>query len=56
MPSPEIRIGDHLIGDGHQYFTIAEIGLNHNGDLELAKAMIASAQRAGAECCKVSNI
>ena len=33
-------------------FVIAEIGNNHNGDLELAKSMIDSAIKAGANCVK----
>ena len=52
IPSSEIRIGAHKIGDGHPCFIIAEIGLNHNGDLKLAKAMIDAAHRAGASAVK----
>ena len=32
----EIKIGDRLIGDGHPTYIIAEIGVNHNGFLDLA--------------------
>jgi len=37
-------------------FYIAEIGLNHNGDLELAKEMIKAAQNAGADVVKFQSI
>lgn len=33
-------------------FIIAEVGVNHNGDLELAKKMIEAAKAAGADCVK----
>jgi sialic acid synthase SpsE len=36
----EIRIADDLIGNGHPCYTIAEIGINHNGEVELAKKLI----------------
>ena len=34
-----VRIGDKLVGDGQSCFIIAEIGINHNGDLDLAIAV-----------------
>jgi N-acetylneuraminate synthase len=37
---PEVHIGDIAVGDGHPCFVIAEIGINHNGDLDLAKKLI----------------
>ena len=33
-------------------YLIAEIGINHNGDLNLAKRMIVSAKKNGADCVK----
>jgi len=48
----EIRIGNKLVGDGHSTFVIAEIGINHNGDLEIAKKMIDAAVHAGANAVK----
>ena len=33
-------------------FIIAEIGVNHNGDLDLAKEMIIAAKNAGADAVK----
>jgi N-acetylneuraminate synthase len=48
----EIKIGDRLVGDGHPAFIIAEIGINHNGDLGIAKQMIDAAVNAGADAVK----
>lgn len=36
----EVKIGDTLVGDGHACYVIAEIGINHNGEVELAKKLI----------------
>jgi N-acetylneuraminate synthase len=36
----EVRLGSAIVGDGHPCFVIAEIGINHNGDLETAKKLI----------------
>jgi N-acetylneuraminate synthase len=48
----EIKIGNRLIGDGHPAYIIAEIGINHNGDLELARKMIDAAVHAGVDAVK----
>lgn len=48
----EIKIGNRLAGDGHPAYMIAEIGINHNGDLEIAKQMIDAAVHAGADAVK----
>lgn len=48
----EIQIGEYWVGDGHPTFIIAEIGINHNGSVELAKKMIAGAASAGANAVK----
>lgn len=47
-----IPIGDRSVGGGHPCFVIAEIGVNHNGDLELAHALIDAAVSAGADAVK----
>ncbi|GAB2452209.1 N-acetylneuraminate synthase [Conyzicola lurida] len=47
-----ISIGSHSIGAGHPVYVIAEIGLNHNGSVELAKQMIDVAADAGAQAVK----
>ena len=48
----ETRLGNRLVGDGHPAFVIAEIGINHNGDLNAAKQMIDAAVHAGADAVK----
>jgi N-acetylneuraminate synthase len=48
----EIKIGNRIVGDGHPAFVIAEIGINHNGDLNIAKQMIDAAVHAGADAVK----
>lgn len=48
----EIRIGDRTVGDGYPAYVIAEIGINHNGDLGIAKQMIDAAVHAGVEAVK----
>jgi N-acetylneuraminate synthase len=50
--SREIKIGNRLVGDGHPAYVIAEIGINHNGDLNIAKRMIDAAVHAGADAVK----
>ena len=44
-----------LLGSGHPAFLVAEIGLNHNGDVELAKRMIESATINGADAVKLQT-
>jgi N-acetylneuraminate synthase len=48
----EVKIGNRMVGDGHPAFVIAEIGINHNGDLNIAKQMIDAAVHAGADAVK----
>lgn len=48
----EIKIGNRTVGDGHPAFVIAEIGINHNGDIEVAKQIIDAAVHAGVDAVK----
>lgn len=48
----ELRIGGRTVGDGFPAFVVAEIGLNHNGDLELAKQLMQAAAKASADAVK----
>ena len=48
----KIRIGDRDIGDGHPTYVVAEIGINHNGDLDIAKRLIDAAVTAGCDSGK----
>lgn len=43
------------VGPGHPPYIIAEIGSNHNGDIELAKRMIDEAKRCGADAAKFQS-
>ena len=48
----EVKIGNILVGDGHPCYIIAEIGINHNGDIDLAKKLIDTAVAAGCNAVK----
>jgi N-acetylneuraminate synthase len=48
----EVKIGNRWVGDGHPAYVIAEIGINHNGDLTIAKQMIDAAVHARADAVK----
>ena len=48
----EIKFGNRMMGDGHPAYVIAEIGINHNGDLDIAKKIIDGAVHAGADAVK----
>jgi N-acetylneuraminate synthase len=52
MWSQEFTINDKKIGHGHPAFIIAEAGVNHNGDIHLAKELIDVAARSGADAVK----
>lgn len=47
-----ISIGKRLVGDGQPCFVIAEAGVNHNGDLAIAKQLVSVAAAAGADAVK----
>lgn len=47
-----VSIGSHVIGGGNPAYVIAEIGLNHNGDVDIAKKLIDVAADAGADAVK----
>jgi sialic acid synthase SpsE len=51
-PTSHVRIGDRLVGDGQPVFVIAEIGINHNGSLDMAKKLIDGALFAGCDAVK----
>jgi len=48
----EVKINGRPIGDGQPAYIIAEIGINHNGDLDTAKDMILKAKETGADAVK----
>lgn len=47
-----IKVGKINIGDGYPVFIAAEIGINHNGSLEIAKKLIEGAKAAGCDAVK----
>jgi N-acetylneuraminate synthase len=50
--SREIKIGNSLIGNGHPAYIVAEIGINHNGDMGITKRLIDAACHAGCDAVK----
>jgi N-acetylneuraminate synthase len=48
----EVRIKNIPVGDGHPCFVVAEIGINHNGDIDIAKRLIDVAKTAGCDAVK----
>jgi len=48
----EMKIGDKLVGDNHPCFIIAEAGVNHNGDIRLAKKLVDEAKNCGVDAVK----
>jgi N-acetylneuraminate synthase len=47
-----VEIGGRPIGEGHPVYVIAEIGLNHNGEVKIAKQLIDAAALAGCDAVK----
>ena len=47
-----LNIAGRAIGEGYDTLVIAEIGINHGGDLEVAKEMVRAAFSTGCECVK----
>ncbi len=47
-----VKIGDHWVGDVHPTYVVAEIGINHNGDIEIAKRLMDAAKHAGVDAVK----
>jgi N-acetylneuraminate synthase len=52
MNHTEIQIGTTLVGDNHPCYIIGEIGINHNGSIEIAKNLISVAKNAGFNAVK----
>ena len=48
----EVIIGNRPVGEGHPSYIIGEIGINHNGSLDIAKSLIAVAKNAGCDAVK----
>lgn len=50
--SREIKIGNRMVGDNHPAYIVAEIGINHNGSVEVAKQLIDAAKHGGVDAVK----
>lgn len=50
--SAKVRIGNRTVGEGEPCYIVAEIGINHNGDIDIARQLIATAKRYGCDAVK----
>jgi N-acetylneuraminate synthase len=48
----QVQIGGYTLGQNKRTFVVAEIGINHNGNIEIAKKLIAAAKLAGCDAVK----
>ena len=48
----DVMIGNKKVGDGKPCYIIAEIGINHNGDIDIAKRLIDLAKLSGCDAVK----
>ena len=51
----KVTIGSRMVGDGEPTFVIAEVGINHNGDMKLAEQLLREAKAAGADAAKLQT-
>ena len=51
----ELQLGNKNVGDGHPAFIIAEIGINHQGDVSIAKNLIQKAKECGVDAVKLQK-
>jgi YrbI family 3-deoxy-D-manno-octulosonate 8-phosphate phosphatase len=52
LPRRWLSLGSRAVGDGEPVYVIAEIGINHNGSVEIAKRLVDGAVAAGCDCVK----
>ena len=52
MSRMKVRIGNKIVGDGQPCFIIGEIGINHNGNVDIAKKLIDIAVFTGCDAVK----
>lgn len=50
-----VLIGDIPVGKEHSAYIIAEVGINHNGDIDIAKKLIAASAEAGCQAVKLQK-
>jgi sialic acid synthase SpsE len=51
----QIKIGGKVVGEGQKTYLIAEVGINHKGEVGLAKELIESAAASGADAVKIQT-
>jgi N-acetylneuraminate synthase len=51
----ELKLGSRLVGPGHPPYVIAEVGSNHNGDMDLCRRLVETAARCGADAVKFQS-
>jgi N-acetylneuraminate synthase len=51
----EILLGNRNVGEGYPTFIVAELGINHNGSLEIAKSLIDVAVKSGVDAIKLQK-
>jgi N,N'-diacetyllegionaminate synthase len=49
------RVGERSVGPGHPVFVVAEAGVNHNGELRLARELVDAAAASGADAVKFQS-
>lgn len=47
-----VSIAGRAVGDGHPVYVVGEIGINHNGDLDLVRKLVDAARLAGCDAVK----
>jgi N-acetylneuraminate synthase len=52
VPKNTVQIANYLVGDEQPAFVIGEIGINHNGSLDIARNLISVAKNAGCNAIK----
>src|SRR5438045_590536 len=52
---PTVTLGSYVVAPGKLPYVIAEIGVNHGGDLGLAKSLIELAKEGGADAAKFQS-
>jgi len=55
MKFVHVHIDNKTVGDGYPTYIIAEIGINHNGDISLAKEMVSAAWECGVDAVKIQT-
>ena len=48
----KVALGTRVVGEGEPALIVAELGINHNGDIELCRQLIAASAEAGCEAVK----